>query len=73
MNMKTTSISLLIILILLGGCEDGPTDTPPDDTDTTVTILKSAKRGISYNLIDAADLDTLKRGVSWWYKKNEDH
>ncbi|MGE5863750.1 MAG: glycosyl hydrolase [Rhizobacter sp.] len=36
-----------------------PTPTPP--------ATKSAKRGIAYDLRDAADLAALAPGVSWWY------
>ncbi|MCK7527929.1 MAG: glycoside hydrolase family protein [Ignavibacteriales bacterium] len=30
-------------------------------------LRKSPKRGLAYDLKNAADLDTLKSGVSWWY------
>jgi Glycosyl hydrolase catalytic core len=30
-------------------------------------MAKSAKRGIAYDLIDAADFEALSPGVSWWY------
>ena len=42
---------------------------PPTRPDIIIpdTIAKSFKRGLSYNLKDAEDLDTLKGGVSWWY------
>lgn len=54
----------LILILLVGSCDDGPTE--PRDTDPTL-IAKSAKRGISYNLTDSLDLEALKPGVSWWY------
>ena len=31
------------------------------------TTTKSAKRGIAYDLLTAADFTALKSGVSWWY------
>jgi len=59
---------LLIVLFMgiAGSCEDEPTG-PAIPGDTIQTIQKSPKRGLSYNLTNALDLDTLKRGVSWWY------
>jgi len=38
-----------------------PAATPPSGK------LKSAKRGIAYDLADGADLAALSAGVSWWY------
>lgn len=68
MNTSKAILLSLIILASLLTCEESPTGTPPpDDQDTSVTIAKSAKRGISYNLTHPADFDTLKSGVSWWY------
>jgi hypothetical protein len=59
-----STYSILIILLLIGcGNDSGPTE----QTNNPVEIEKSKKRGISYNLVDALDLDTLKSGVSWWY------
>jgi hypothetical protein len=56
------------MILLINSCEKTPTDSPPPViTDTTVTIAKSPKRGISFDLKYAPDLDTLKSGVSWWY------
>lgn len=40
----------------------GPTPTP-----TPTPAAKSAKRGIAYDLRDAADFAALAPGVSWWY------
>ena len=55
---------LLVGLIVACGKEDSaPTQIP----DPPTQIEKSPKRGLAYNLLDAADLDTLKSGVSWWY------
>ena len=39
-----------------------------DDTAVPgIPIDKSPKRGLSYNLIDSADMEVLSSGVSWWY------
>lgn len=38
-----------------------------DSGEPTFQYQKSAKRGLAYNLMHAADIDTLKKGVSWWY------
>ena len=66
--MRQLTTTIILITLILFGCEETSVDsTPPDDTDTAATITKSHKRGISYNLTDAADFDTLKSGVSWWY------
>jgi hypothetical protein len=62
MNKSIIAITFLSLLLLSCGKEDTTTN-PPDDG----TIKKSSKRGLAYNLTDAADLDTLKSGVSWWY------
>ncbi len=59
-------IYILILVLLLGSCnndESGPTE----NQNNLLNIEKSKKRGLSYNLVDAPDLDTLKSGVSWWY------
>lgn len=61
-------IILLPLILLFLSCEETPTESkPPENTDSTAIIPKSPKRGLSFNLKDAADLDTLKGGVSWWY------
>ncbi|MCF7807802.1 MAG: glycoside hydrolase family protein [Candidatus Marinimicrobia bacterium] len=53
----------LILHACTGENEPGPTQVDDDPA----AIAKSAKRGLSYDLKQAADLDTLKSGVSWWY------
>lgn len=37
---------------------------------TTAAAAKSSKRGIAYDLANAADLQALSPGVSWWYNWN---
>lgn len=64
MLKKIPVIVLLIIILLLIACEDNSSPTKSGDDNT---IKKSPKRGLAYNLTNAADLDTLKSGVSWWY------
>ena len=58
-------VFIFILFFITAGCskKDSPTGTqgPPEQ------IEKSPKRGLAYDLTDAADLDTLKSGVSWWY------
>lgn len=69
MNYKSTLWLLLaglLIVLVLPGCEDSDPE-PEHEKEPTVEINKSFKRGISYDLFQAADLDTLKSGVSWWY------
>jgi len=58
------TILIFFLIIAFWGCskkEQSPTETQSDE------ITKSPKRGLAYNLTNAADLDTLKSGVSWWY------
>lgn len=67
MKEKKYFISLVIITLLLTSCNKDDTSTMPQDNGK---IKKSSKRGLAYNLTNAADLDTLKSGVSWWYNWN---
>lgn len=63
-NRVKIFIAVSLIMILFGCKQDAVStggDPPP------VTITKSPKRGIAYNLTNAADLEALKGGVSWWY------
>jgi len=64
----TPALFIPVLLLVFGllSCER-ETTKPTGDPDTTVTLEKSPKRGISYNLTHPLDLDTLKSGVSWWY------
>ena len=57
-------IFIISIFIFSFQCCNKKDSSPTQSTDK---IVKSQKRGIAYNLTDPADLDTLKRGVSWWY------
>jgi len=54
----------LILTFQFSACSDS---TSSKDDDQTKVIEKSTKRGLAFNLTDAADLDALKSGVSWWY------
>ncbi len=67
MHIKKLLLIITIFSLILISCgKDENTTNPPDDGK----IKKSSKRGLAYNLTNAADLDTLKRGVSWWYNWN---
>ncbi len=57
---------ILLIISLLMGCSDDDSN-PAGSNDPVKKYEKSSKRGLAYNLKDAADLDALKTGVSWWY------
>lgn len=64
MFTNNKSIFYIVIFLFLLGCskeESTQTLDPPSQ------ITKSPKRGLAYDLKNAADLDTLKSGVSWWY------
>lgn len=67
--MNYRMIVFTMIILLLVGCNKEDSSTQPPDP--TPQITKSPKRGLAYDLKNAADLDTLKNGVSWWY--NWDH
>ncbi|GJQ63167.1 MAG: hypothetical protein SCALA702_22200 [Melioribacteraceae bacterium] len=56
----------IMLLLLISGCngEDDDPVSPPEDQGG---IEKSSKRGLAYNLTNAADFDSLKSSVSWWY------
>lgn len=61
-------IRLLIFLVIFlqFGCGNKKSN-PVKNDDPQLQIAKSPKRGLAYDLINPADLDTLKGGVSWWY------
>lgn len=58
-------LSLFLIITLLGCSDDDSNSADPQDPGKKYE--KSFKRGLAYNMTDAADLDALKTGVSWWY------
>lgn len=66
MICKIKIAAFLCLILLTAGCkkESSPTQSQNTPVDT---LSKSTKRGLAYNLVNAADLDTLKSGVSWWY------
>ena len=67
MHLKKILLIITFFSLILISCnKDENTINPPDDGK----IKKSSKRGLAYNLTNAADLDTLKSGVSWWYNWN---
>ncbi len=55
---------IIIVLIFVAGCGNKKKSPTGEENPT---IEKSAKRGLAFNMTDAADFDTLKNGVSWWY------
>jgi len=56
----------MMVVFLLFSCEENK--PPPEESlDTLLSIEKSFKRGLAYNLADTADFSALKNGVSWWY------
>ncbi len=59
---------LLASLLTLAGCTTGGLSplTQPNANAKAATI-KSAKRGVAYDLANPADLAALSPGVSWWY------
>jgi len=50
-----------------GGGDTASVPAAPSTPSTPATPVKSAKRGIAYNLATAEDLQALAPGVSWWY------
>jgi hypothetical protein len=59
-------MTFAIIILLLIACKNDDSNST-QAPDPTPQITKSPKRGLAYDLKNAADLDTLKSGVSWWY------
>jgi Glycosyl hydrolase catalytic core len=57
-------LSLVIILAACNGKDSGTVILPPV---TNPPVVKSAKRGIAYDLISPADYAALAPGVGWWY------
>ena len=64
-SYKLILIISILTLIILGCSKDDPILTQVENPSTI--IEKSKKRGLAYNLTNAADFDTLKTAVSWWY------
>jgi len=60
--LRKPLIVIFLSFFLFSCGNDNSNPTKPD-----TTIKKSSKRGISYDLKDAADFSALKDGVSWWY------
>jgi hypothetical protein len=56
-----------LIFIIMAGCKEDSAPTQVKEPEPPTQIEKSPKRGLAYNLTDAADFDALKSGVSWWY------
>lgn len=66
MVFQNKYLLLGLVLLFFIGCSSEES-TPLDSEEPPVTIEKSAKRGLAYNVTNAADLEALKDGVSWWY------
>jgi hypothetical protein len=62
--MRATPLLPTILLLVLSGCSGDSATVDPGNTEP---IEKSAKRGLAYDLTQAADFEALKAGVSWWY------
>ncbi len=56
-----------LFLALLGTLLACKEDSSPTGNDKPAPLSKSPKRGLAYNLTQAADLQALQSGVSWWY------
>jgi hypothetical protein len=57
-------IIIIIILSLFGCKEDSPTE------NNAITLNKSSKRGIAYDMKAPADYAVISKGISWWYNWN---
>lgn len=53
-------LKLLIVILFLNSCSNS-------NSPESISINKSHKRGLAYNLTEPADLEALKNGVAWWY------
>lgn len=63
-SYRKAAVLIILAVCFIAGCK-GKSSTENEDTGSKVS--KSPKRGIAYNLTDAADLDTLSNYLSWWY------
>ncbi len=66
MFIRDTLTIFSIIFLLIVGCSNKDSD-PTQIENPPTQIENSARRGLAYDLINPADLDTLKSGVFWWY------
>ncbi len=66
MRIKHPFLYLVVFCVTLSACDSGgsnaETENPPAEP-----IEKSPKRGLAYNVQNAADLEAVRSGVSWWY------
>jgi len=67
MRLIPTVLIAGVIAVSMVGCDSNSASEPEEIEQPVEQIEKSPKRGIAYNLQDAADFDALKPGVSWWY------
>ncbi len=65
--MKTDLVPLTLAATLLAPFALAGTPAARPAATSAATAAKSAKRGIAYDLTNAADLAALSPGVSWWY------
>ncbi|KAA3615755.1 MAG: hypothetical protein D8M58_16310 [Calditrichaeota bacterium] len=65
MFTKIKVLFFILLILIITGCSEK--SSPTQNDNPLDQIEKSSKRGLAYNLTNAADLDTLKSGVSWWY------
>jgi hypothetical protein len=59
----TASGGASALAVSAGGGDSGSSSS----SSAQATILKSAKRGVAYDLAEPGDLKVLSAGVSWWY------
>lgn len=65
--LRYTMLLAFLFVLIVSGCDGAGPDDGEGDGSGSEVIEKSPKRGIAYNLQEAADLDAIKSGVSWWY------
>ena len=64
---KAAIILGLAVGVFLSGCGAAVDPVPNSSTLQPKSTVKSAKRGVAYDLATPVDLAVLAPGVSWWY------
>ncbi len=67
MNTDLVLLTLATTLLAPAALAETPAAQPAATNAPAAAAAKSAKRGIAYDLTNAADLAALSPGVSWWY------
>ncbi len=64
--MKINRYLIMVLVVMVIVCNKQSTG-PIESEDPVLTIEKSYKCGLAFNLMETSDFDALKARVSWWY------